>query len=402
MPSTREELTGADRRYFELFDGCRLPEVKPNIIRDLLTPREIAWKSRRYRKVFADARALAAIPLDPTLDWDRLCMRVFEKIMNASLHYLFTGDPAMVEYAREGFELMDACPRPYFTYSTCLGVLDMDLRTAHTAHSLAVMKSCFGDALPVELRRRMTQLVLTRILTPGLEAERTKRYPWMDTISVWRLMLCGGFGIAAMAFADDCPDYRALIEYGIESMLLCAAAGDAAGGWNEGPGYWEYGLNVSVAFMLALRVFTGGQVDLFQHPFYRHTGDFRVFMQTRRGEIWNWSDCGKEVGASTALTAFARAVQNPLYQHAVESTGIASLEQLYLYDPTLKATAPSRDDGTRFFPGVGVLVWRTGFDDRDTFIGVKGGDLPHYNHHCHQDMGSMVVHAAGRELLAEA
>jgi hypothetical protein len=48
-----------------------------------------------------------------------------------------------------------------------------------------------------------------------------------------------------------------------------------------------------------------------------------------------------------------------------------------------------------------VVVARTGFTDTDTFVGVKAADIPDFNHHCHLDAGSVVIHAAGQELLAE-
>ncbi|MEI7435201.1 MAG: hypothetical protein WCL16_00165 [bacterium] len=401
MPLSRAELKPSDRKYFEQFSRWVAPEVHPNIIRDLLSPAEIVLKCRRYRKLLGETRKLAMKPLDPSMDWDQLHGHVFNRIGNASLYYMFTGDLKMVSLAVEGFDVLEACKRPYFTYSTCLGVLDMDLRTAHVAHHMAQMKCCFGEALPAGVRQRMTRLVVKRILEPGLEAERTKKYPWMHNDANWRLILCGGFAIAGMAFADDFPDYRELVEFAIEAMLVCAATGDAAGSWNEGPGYWNYGFGMSTAFMLALRVFTNGKLDLFKHPFFQHTGDFWVFMHPRADEIWNWSDCGKKAGASSALIAFARALQNPMYQHSVLATGLHTSEQLYLFDPGLRAEAPASTALTRFFPAVSVLTWRTGFDNHDTFVGLKAGDLLHYNHHCHVDMGGVVVHAAGRELLAE-
>lgn len=401
MPKIRADLTVADLRYFTRFARWQAPASRPNIIRDLLSTEEIALKRERYPELLAKALANAEKPLDRALDWDQLHGQVFGKMNGASLYYLFTGDARVLPHAIDALAACEECERPYFTYSTCIGVLDMDLRTAHVAHCLAQMQCCFGDALPPDVRRRMADLVVTRILTPGLEAERTARYPWMVSDANWRIILCGGFAIAGMVFADDFPEYRDLIDYGIEAMLVCAATGDKAGSWNEGPGYWEYGFSTGVAFMHALRLFTGGAVDLFTHPFYRRTGDFRVFMQARPGVNWNWSDCGKTAGPSTTLTAFARGTRDTLHQHAVEAQGIASLEQLYWYDPSLPATPPGPADHTRYFPSVGVLTWRTGFAPTDTLVGVKAGDLLHYNHHCHLDMGTVVVHAAGRELLAE-
>ena len=44
---------------------------------------------------------------------------------------------------------------------------------------------------------------------------------------------------------------------------------------------------------------------------------------------------------------------------------------------------------------------RTGFGKDDTFVGVKGGTIGAGVNHEHEDLGSLTIHAGGRELLAE-
>jgi hypothetical protein len=81
--------------------------------------------------------------------------------------------------------------------------------------------------------------------------------------------------------------------------------------------------------------------------------------------------------------------------------GIATIQQLFAMDPFLKPVPPPQEISRKFFPGLGVLTWRSGFGPRDTYVGVMGGEIPAFNHHCHMDFGNVVVHAQGRELLAE-
>jgi hypothetical protein len=126
-------------------------------------------------------------------------------------------------------------------------------------------------------------------------------------------------------------------------------------------------------------------------------------MQTKPDEIWNWSDAGKKAEPSLTLAVLARAYRKPSYQWMALSQGILTLEQLYRLDSGLKPKAPPTGKAAgRLFPGLGILVWRGGFGWRDSYIGVKAGVIPHFNFHCQMDLGSFVVHAEGRELLAEA
>jgi len=216
--------------------------------------------------------------------------------------------------------------------------------------------------------------------------------------------MTGSFARGAMAFADLLPDWKELVEYGIDGVLVVLGSGDRTGGWQEGPGYWEYGIGHCAELAFALREFTGGAVDLFRHRFLRRAGDFRIHMAVGPGRVWNWSDCGKEASGSLTLCILARRYGNPVYQHAALANGLDSIRQLQYLDLGLRPEPPAPARGfplVRVFPDIDVAVMRTGFASRDTFVGVKGGTLgPRVNHE-HADLGSLVIHAAGRELLAE-
>ena len=404
MPPDRDALKPSSREYFRQLDafwaaGGRA--VDP--FRNFLSPAERALKARRYRGVIAKGFAQVRRPLDRALPWDQLCFKTFGKLATAALVYEFARDPRALPAALDAVATLEACERRFWTYSSCLGILDMDLRTAEAALCLAQARSCFGDALDAATRRRLSRLVLERCLTPGLDAERRRLYPWMESRANWRVILCGCFAMAGMVYADEFPDHRELIEYGLEGVLVALEDGDRAGGWDEGPGYWDYGLSYAVRFAFALRQFTGGAVDLFRHPFLRRTGDFRVYLQPTPGRLWNWSDASKAAGSSNTIVGLARAYGDPVYQREVFAQGVKSIGQVYLLDPNLHPArpAPPRFPLAKLFPGPGALVLRGGFGPRDPYLGLKGGSIPHLNYHSHLDAGSLVIHAAGRELLAE-
>ncbi len=409
MSINRNQFRKSDRLFFKAFDqwvakNRTLPAgtARPNIFAAAQSHEEIRYKLAQHRAIIdAALKGAQQSKLDLSKDWDVSQWTVFGKMQDACLHYLYTGDKRAIAPAVEALGALEKCDRPFWCFSSCIGVLDMDLRTAEVALSLSMMKCCMGDALDASVRKRLTKLMIERCLRPGLEAERNKTYPWMKSRANWRIILCGCFAIGGMAFADDFPEYPELLEYGLEAMLTCLATGDSAGGWDEGPGYWDYGLSFAVKFASTLEIFTGGAVDLYRHPFLKKTGDFRLYMQTQPDLLWNWSDVTKKVGPSLALISLARAYQSPAYQWMALALGLKSIQQVFAYDPFLKPQPPLQQVSRKFFPGLGVQVWRSGFGPRDTYVGIMAGDIPNLNHHCHMDFGSLVIHAQGRELLAE-
>jgi hypothetical protein len=120
-----------------------------------------------------------------------------------------------------------------------------------------------------------------------------------------------------------------------------------------------------------------------------------------RRRVWNWSDCHKQVPESLCLALLARVYRKPLWQRLVMREGIQSLRMIALHDPAVPAAVREKPALSKFFPGVGAAVMRTGFGPKDEFVGFKAGVSGTARNHSHLDLGSLVIFANGRELLAE-
>ena len=405
MPADRAQFRQAVRKFFTRLERWQpAPTAFVNIYREAMAAGEAERKAKRYPKVIAQTAERARVKLDAGRDWDTLVGDATGKMTNASLHYLFAGDGRASGWAKEALDVVAGCERPHFCYSTLMGSVDIDLRTAAVTRALATMRGCLADALDDDSRCRLNKLAVERCLRPALEALRTDKYWWSQCRHNWRSVMAGSFALGAMAFADVFSDWRELVEYGLEGVLVVLEEGDRAGGWQEGPGYWEYGVGHCAEFATALKLFTRGEVDLFQHRYLKHTGEFRIAMSPEPGRVWNWSDGGKKAGSSLTLCILAREYGNHAYQAAALEGGVATIRHLFHLDPDLSKEAPSAETGfplTKVFPDIGVAVMRTGFGRNDSFVGVKAGTMgPEVNHE-HADLGSVVIHAGGKELLAE-
>ena len=405
MPADNTQFRPSVRRFFTRLARWQPdPERFVNIHRDALPADELERKAKRYANVIAKAAHQARIKPDMASDWDTLVGAATSKMTNASLYYLFTGSKSALRWATEALDMVADCERPHFCYSTLIGKVDIDLRTAGVTRALATMRTCFADVLDADTRRRLDRIAIQRCLRPAREALRARKYWWSQSRNNWRSVVTGSFGMGAMAFADVFSDWRELLEYGLEGVLAVLEDGDRAGGWQEGPGYWEYGIGHCAEFAAAVKLFTGGEVDLFQHPYLKRTGDFRVCMSVGPGHVWNWSDGGKAAAGSLTLLILARAYGNGVYQAAALEKDVPSIRHLFYLDPGVRREAPAARTGfagTKIFPDIRVAVMRTGFGRSDAFVGVKAGAIGPGVNHEHADLGSVVIHAAGRELLAE-
>lgn len=320
---------------------------------------------------------------------------------SASLYHLLSGDLSALEFAASDLDHLLTCPEEYFCHSACRGHQDVDLETASVMEAAALTELAFGDAMPSDLRERLAETAIHRGTLAGLAGLRDRRYQWTTRVMNWRTVMCSSLALAGMAFLPNCDEAHELIEYAIEGALVILADGDRAGGWNEGPGYWEYGIGHLAQFALFLRTLTGGDVDLFRHPYLQRTGDFRLAMTVRPGRVWNWSDCHKDMRSSTLLSLLARVYRRGDYQDLLLTEGISNLWQVYYLDQSVKREPAAERPTTAYFPDLGVVAMRSGRRQESSYVGVKGGIVGRGIGHQHMDVGSLVVFAEGQELLAE-
>ncbi|MDA0747142.1 MAG: heparinase II/III family protein [bacterium] len=402
MPADRTLFRKNIQKFFTNLDRWQ-PDPE-NFYRDALEPGEAEQKAKEYPDLIVQTAKQARAKVDPNLDLDTLRAHALGKMNSASLYYYFTGNRKALKWAIDALDILDTFERPHFCYITLIGRVDIDLQTASVTRALSAMRSCFADALDEKTAHRLERIAIIRCLQPALEAMQTRKYWWTECTHNWRSVMAGSFAIGGMAFSDVFDNWKELVEYGLEGILVVLEEGDRAGGWQEGPGYWEYGIGHCAEFAASLKLLTRGKVNLFQHRYLKNTGDFRIYMTPSPRRVWNWSDGGKIAGSSITLSILAREYQNSAYQAAALQSGVVSLQQLFHLDLNLKKQAPTagtRFPLTRIFPDNGLAVMRTGFKKNDTFVGVKAGIVgPEVNHE-HVDPGSLVIFAAGRELLAE-
>ena len=98
---------------------------------------------------------------------------------------------------------------------------------------------------------------------------------------------------ASIALLEDEPEAENWLNYAVEFLsTVYSPWGDAQGGWAEGPHYWMTGMAYLIDAVNLLKGYTS--IDLYQRPFFQHTGDFPLYTKspdTRRATFGDDSTC---------------------------------------------------------------------------------------------------------------
>ena len=230
---------------------------------------------------------------------------------------------------------------------------------------------------------------------------------------------------ASIALLDDEPEAEGWLHYAIEFLsTVYSPWGDAEGGWAEGPHYWMTGMAYLIDAVNLLKGYTG--IDLYQRPFFQHTGDFPLYTKspdTRRATFGDDSTMGDlpslKIGYN--LRQFAGVTGNGAYQWyydeikrndpgtemAFYNYGWWDLnfdELAYRTDfPIIEAQPPAADDTLRWFKGVGWVAIQANMADPENHIQfvMKSSRFGSISH-SHGDQNAFCLAGFGEDLAIQS
>lgn len=183
------------------------------------------------------------------------------------------------------------------------------------------------------------------------------------------------------------------------------------GACEEGPSYWTHAAGKLYEYLDALRLITGGKIDLFKHPMVRNMGEYIAYAYIGDGWVVNFADasarfdtdplfiyrCGVLAGSNVMKVMSAEILKEKKPQvggswldffRKMENVRVlpaAKAEQAVFYAPEFV-----------WYPETEFCFMRHG----DTFFGAKGG----YNNesHNHNDVGTFVLYFGNKPFLIDA
>lgn len=386
----------ADRRSAEVFEkflleGRRL--MYATVENDQAPPREIHTRyvgSDDYRKFVTrhlDAAFTLAFLYQMTGD-EKYVAKAFEHANVVCEQESWMQSPHM-------FDVIYSRVWPYgakddevaFTY---------DITASATSQQMAYIYDWLYPALPKAQRDRLRGALLEKAI---MRVRGNYEYLWWATAYKcnWSGICHTGLGLAALALLDDDPQLTDVAARSCEGIWSMIDHIGEDGGWQEGRGYWAYGLGESVRFMEAIKRVTAGKIDMFKHrSLSPHPVDFGLFGLT--GGFGDGS--GNPVGESYVMNKLA---QESGDQHAAwyVKNFIRSQESIFdLIWPATTVKPEKPTETSRFFPSIDWAVMRKDFGTDFITVATKAG-MNNDPHHGHLDCGTFSLTWQGLTFVGE-
>lgn len=203
-----------------------------------------------------------------------------------------------------------------------------------------------------------------------------------------------------------------------------SAWADGDGGWAEGIHYWTTAMCYALEAAVLLRNATG--LDLFQRPFFRHTGNFPLFARpakTRRATFGDDSTLGDppspKIGRNMRL--LAAATQTPEFAgYADQIDAFSDSDEAAFYNygwwdlrfddllreasfPPVEGAPMPAAPGVKAFEGVGWAALHARMDDPDEQLHCVFKSSPYGSiSHSHADQNAFCLSAFGEDLLIQS
>jgi hypothetical protein len=345
--------------------------------------------------IIARARALTKEPvLTRTLTGRRLLSVSREaqsRLAVLCAAHRFTGDPALRDRAIREMEAVCA-----FTDWNPAHFLD----TAEMACAVGIGYDWLGAALS-PAQREAVRSALVRL---AFEPSFAQKHSWIRGVNNWNQVCHGGLAVAALAIAEDEPEWaRRIVTRAVESVPLAMEFAYASGGtYPEGPGYWAYGTMFNVYLIEALRSALGSDFGLARAPGFEASATYMNLAQSPSGWSFSYADSGRSRGGYFSLLFwFAKEFGRPelATTHLARfdaRPGEASTLSTILLLTAAPPAVPARRELPLDWRGAGakpVTMHLGAWNSNAVYAGLCAGSPS--SPHGHMDIGSFVFDAQG-------
>ncbi|HXZ88166.1 MAG TPA: heparinase II/III family protein [Candidatus Binataceae bacterium] len=312
----------------------------------------------------------------------RFCLR----IQVLAITWFLTDDTRYRDRAKT--ELLAACAFPDWAGNEFLV-------TAEFAFGAAIGLDWLHDSLDDGERAQVASAIIDKAIQPGLDQFAATPPPpqhWMTAPTNWNLVCNGALMIAALSVAEQDERTAQLFALCLRSIRFGFEGYNPDGGWVEGPGYWHYATQYAIYLLASLATALGNDLGLDASWGLSRTGLFRLHAAGPSGKLFNFADSEEQHSGGYWLFWLAKRYDHPIDAWIEKHRGPVHPMDLLWFDDTTRP--PSRLPPAKRFHGPEVAMLRGGWNEADTFLGIKGGANDSCRH-AHYDLGSFVLDALG-------
>ncbi|HVU44748.1 MAG TPA: heparinase II/III family protein [Terracidiphilus sp.] len=314
--------------------------------------------------------------------------------------YRISGDKRFADRATQEMLAATAFPDWYPTHF---------LDTAEVTAALGIGY----DWLYPEISPADRTTIRTAIATKGID-------PWIERIrsgesvhhehNNWNQVCNGGETVGALAIADEEPERaKEILDHAHVAIADIMKLFAPDGGFEEGPGYWNYATSYNVLYIAALDSALGTDFGASDAAGFSTTVNYHIQSTGPTLEYANFGDAEPDVYPSPQVFWFARRFHRPFYaaherpivvnttlnpKQQKESSRFSMLGLMWAALPPVSGNT-AQLPRVESFARVAQAYLRSAWDDPDAwYVGFKGGDA--HASHGHLDLGSFVLDAFGQ------
>jgi hypothetical protein len=257
-------------------------------------------------------------------------------------------------------------------------VFSYDITASATTQRMAYIYDWLYSALTKPQRDRIRGALLEKAIT---RVRGSYEYFWWASAYKcnWSGICHTGLGLAALALLNEDPGLTDVVARSYEGVSAMLDHIGEDGGWQEGRGYWAFGVGESVRFIEALKRITGEKLNLFRHrAISPHPVDFGLFGLT--GGFGDGS--GVPVGESFVMNKLVQETGDRQGAWYVKNFLRAREEIFDLIWPATTVAPEKPAEASRWFKSIDWAVLRKDFTSESVTIAAKAGlnDDPHHGH----------------------
>jgi hypothetical protein len=267
---------------------------------------------------------------------------------------------------------------------------------------MAAVYDWLYPALDTAQRDRIRGALLEKVITA---VRGDWEYHWWAW--AYRCNWCGvcnsGVGLAGLTLLTEDPQLTDVVAEACNRINRMLNELGVDGGWQEGGGYWNYGVHTSAFFADALKRLTKGKHNLFENERLKNNpATFPLYISVPGGTSLNFEDSGaRRIGSSHLINKLAAETNDPAaawYRREFFGEGDDPFDIIWPR-PAVRAEPPAQP--SLHFRTIDWWVMRSDWKDPEkVLVAGKAGknDDPH---HGHLDIGHFVVYWRGEAFVRD-
>ncbi len=362
-------------------------------------------------RVFYDADKMLGYPVvAPRMTGDQMlssCRNILYRINTLVMAYRLSGDRRYADRAIA--EMRNAAGFPTWNPKHYLDVAELTL-------AMSIGYDWLYDLLSDDDRKMFAAAIIQKGIEPSWG---NVGIWWVNGTNNWNQVCHAGMTAGAIVTFEDNPELAAKTIARAVNHLPTAmkAAYDPHGAYPEGPIYWSYGSEFTVALLAMLESTFNTDFELSSCPGFSETGDFVLAARAPSGKGFNYADAVPSFGVDLAQVWLPRRFNRPDWmtgwtQQELLNAGarrladvsqggprMLPLSMIFFTDYGKTDNVPPKSYYSGSDAAVPVAMFRSDWSNDAAYLGVKAGS-PSWSHG-HMDAGGFVYEVDGVRWAAD-